>query len=274
MDQIQHKFVESRGLKLHLAEIGTGDSVVVFLHGFPEIWYSWRHQMIAAAKAGYRAIAPDFRDFGARPGYLFAILHPERARGVVAIGVPFLPPGPSLAFAGQLPEGFYILRWQKPGRAEADFGRLEVKNVIRNIYILFSKSEIPIAPEDKEIMDLVDESHPLPPWFNEEDLSAYASLYEKSGFHTALQVPYRSINEQFGINNPKVKVPVLVIMGEKDYVLKFPGMEQYISSEKVKEYVPDMELTSLPEGTHFAQEQLPEQVNELIIKFLSKHNHV
>ncbi|RZC50940.1 hypothetical protein C5167_019371 [Papaver somniferum] len=240
--------------------------------------------MIAVAKAGYRAIAPDFRDyglseipqepekasfsdlikdlliivdslsiskafivakdFGARPGYLFAILHPERVRGVVAIGVPFLPPGPSLAFA------------------------------IRNIYILFSKSEIPIAPEDKEIMDLVDESHPLPPWFSEEDLSAYASLYEKSGFHTALQVPYRSINEQFGINNPKLDVPVLVIMGEKDYVLKFPGMEQYISSEKVKEYVPDMELTSLPEGTHFAQEQFPEQVNELIIKFLSKHNHV
>ncbi|KAI3898205.1 hypothetical protein MKX03_017631 [Papaver bracteatum] len=111
MDQIQHKYVESRGLKLHLAEIGTGAFIVA-------------------------------KDFGARPGYLFAILHPERVRGVVAIGVPFLPPGPSLAFAGQLPEGFYVLSWQKPGRAEADFGRLGVKNVIRNIYILFSKSEI------------------------------------------------------------------------------------------------------------------------------------
>ncbi|KAI3928084.1 hypothetical protein MKW98_023685 [Papaver atlanticum] len=251
MDQIQHKYVESRGLKLHLAGTGVSDSVVVFLHGFPEIWYSWRHQMIAVAKAGYRAIAPDFRgyglseipqepekasfNFGARPGYLFAILHPERVRGVVAIGVSFLPPGPSLAFAGQLPEGFYILRWQKPGRAEADFGRLEVKNVIRNIYILFSKSEIPIEPEDKRNHGLVKKI-------------SQASLYEKSGFHTALQVPYRSINEQF-------------------------GMEQYISSEKAKEYVPDVELTSLPEGTLFAQEQFPEQV-KLLIKFLSKHNHV
>ncbi|KAI3964610.1 hypothetical protein MKX01_020427 [Papaver californicum] len=254
--------------------------------------------MIAVAKAGYRAIAPDFRgyglseipqepekasfndlitdlliifdslsiskafivakDLGARPGYLFAILHPERVTGVVTVGVQFLPPGRSLAFAGQFPEGFYILRWQKPGRAEADFGRLEVKNVIRNIYILFSKSELPIAPEHKEIMDLVDESHPFPPWFTEEDLSVYASLYEKSGFRTALQAPYKSINEQFGMNNPKVGVPVLVIMGEKYYTLKFPGMEQYISNEKVKEYVPDMELTSLPEGTHFAQEQFPE----------------
>jgi len=37
---------------------------VVFLHGFPEIWYSWRHQMLAVAAAGYRAIAPDCRGYG------------------------------------------------------------------------------------------------------------------------------------------------------------------------------------------------------------------
>lgn len=41
-------------------ELGT----VVFLHGFPEIWYSWRHQMIAVAEAGFRAIAPDLRGYG------------------------------------------------------------------------------------------------------------------------------------------------------------------------------------------------------------------
>ena len=37
---------------------------MVFLHGFPEIWYSWRHQMVAVAKAGFRAIAPDYRGYG------------------------------------------------------------------------------------------------------------------------------------------------------------------------------------------------------------------
>lgn len=41
-----------------------GPKVVLFLHGFPEIWYSWRHQMLAAAAAGYRAIAFDFRGYG------------------------------------------------------------------------------------------------------------------------------------------------------------------------------------------------------------------
>jgi hypothetical protein len=80
---------------------------------------------------------------------------------------------------------------QEPGRAEADFGRFNVKSVIRNIYILFSKSEVPVANDDQEIMDLFNPSTPLPPWFSEEDLTVYASLYEKSGFRFALQVPYR-----------------------------------------------------------------------------------
>ncbi|CDP21816.1 unnamed protein product [Coffea canephora] len=65
MDQIQHKFIQvDDGLKLHVAEIGSGPLVVLFFHGFPEICYSWRHKMIAVAKAGYRAIAPDYRAYG------------------------------------------------------------------------------------------------------------------------------------------------------------------------------------------------------------------
>lgn len=81
---------------------------------------------------------------------------------------------------------------QQPGRAEADFSRLDAKTVVRKVYILFSRSEIPIATtEDEEIMDLVDDSTPLPPWLTEADLSEYGSLYEKSGFRTALQIPYR-----------------------------------------------------------------------------------
>ncbi|KAL5772471.1 hypothetical protein ACOSP7_012070 [Xanthoceras sorbifolium] len=312
MDQIQHKFINVQGLNLHIAETGTGGgpNTVVFLHGFPEIWYSWRHQMIAVASAGFRAIAPDFRgyglsdppaqpekasfkdviadllaildhlglakvflvakDWGSRPAYLFALLHPERVSGIITLGVPFVPPGPS-TFQKYLPEGFYILRWGEPGRAEADFGRLDAKTVVRNVYILFSRSEIPIAAENQEIMDLVDASTPLPPWFTEEDLAMYGALYEKSGFQTALQVPYRTMDEDFDIAELIVKVPALLIVGDKDYVLKFPGMEEYIRSGKVNDFVPDLEITHLPEGTHFVQEQSPEQVNQLILTFLNKH---
>ncbi|CAI9756503.1 unnamed protein product [Fraxinus pennsylvanica] len=313
ISKIEHKYVEVNGLKLHVAEIGSGSSpAVVFLHGFPEIWYSWRHQMIAVASAGFRAIALDYRgyglsdpppepekttfldlvgdllalydalsiskafliakDFGAIVASIFAVLYQDRILGFVTLGVPFYLPR-FLTSDKQLPEGFYMSRWKEPGRAESDFGRLDAKTVVRNVYILFSRSEIPIAHENEEIMDLVDSSTPLPSWFTEEDLATYGMLYEKSGFQTALQVPYRSFHEQVAKPDPKVQVPALLIMGEKDYVFRFPGMADYITSGKVKTFVPNLEISFIPEGTHFVQEQLLAQVNDLILNFLRSHNN-
>lgn len=82
----------------------------------------------------------------------------------------------------------------------------------------------------------------------------------------------RSLFKKSSINvNSKVEVPVLLIMGEKDYVLKISGREEYIRSGEIKELVPDLELAFIPEGTHFVQEQFPEKINELLIDFLKKH---
>lgn len=81
----------------------------------------------------------------------------------------------------------------------------------------------------------------------------------------------RSFDEDFGIKDPKVEVPALLIMGEKDYVLKFPGMDEYIQSGMVKDYVPKLEIIYVPEGSHFVQEQFPEEVNSLLLNFLAKH---
>ncbi|XP_039014554.1 bifunctional epoxide hydrolase 2-like [Hibiscus syriacus] len=64
MEKIEHSYEQAKGLKLHVDQIGTGPKVVVFMYGFPEIWYSWRHQMVAVANAGYRAISFDFRGYG------------------------------------------------------------------------------------------------------------------------------------------------------------------------------------------------------------------
>ena len=61
-------------------------------------------------------------------------------------------------------------------------------------------------------------------------------------------------------------------MGEKDYVFKFPGMEDYIRSGAVKQIVPDLEIIYIPEGSHFVHEQIPEKVNQLIIEFLDKQS--
>src|SRR5437016_1117917 len=59
---IQHGFADVGDVRLHYAECGTGDDLVVLLHGFPECWYSWRHQLPVLGER-YHAVAPDMRGF-------------------------------------------------------------------------------------------------------------------------------------------------------------------------------------------------------------------
>jgi pimeloyl-ACP methyl ester carboxylesterase len=129
---IKHRFIETNGLRMHLAEVGQGP-LVVLCHGFPESWYSWRHQLVALAEAGYHAVAPDERgygqtdkpeaidqytllhlvgdmvglldalgeptaviaghDWGAPVAWHAALLRPDRFRAVIGLSVPFRPRG-------------------------------------------------------------------------------------------------------------------------------------------------------------------------------------
>src|SRR6266446_10743360 len=60
---VTHHMVEANGIRMHIAEQGTGPTVLL-CHGFPELWYSWRHQLSALAAAGFHAVAPDMRGYG------------------------------------------------------------------------------------------------------------------------------------------------------------------------------------------------------------------
>lgn len=131
MDEtISHRQVPVGPLSMHVAEAGEGP-LVLLCHGFPECWYSWRHQLTALAGAGYRAVAPDMRgygrtdapdaiesytilhlvgdmvglldalgerravivghDWGAMVAWTAALLRPDRFRAVVGMSVPYLP---------------------------------------------------------------------------------------------------------------------------------------------------------------------------------------
>src|SRR2546429_9486130 len=90
---IRHRTVETNGIRMHIAEQGEGP-LVVLCHGFPESWYSWRHQLPALAAAGFHAVAPDMRGYGQtdRPeaidqdtllhfgGGIGGLLHPRRVK--------------------------------------------------------------------------------------------------------------------------------------------------------------------------------------------------
>ncbi|NED89660.1 alpha/beta hydrolase [Streptomyces sp. SID11233] len=89
--ELTHRTVPSPAGRVHLVEQGTGP-LVLLLHGFPESWYSWRHQLPALAAAGYRAVAIDVRGYGrsSRPGdvaaYRMAALVEDNAAVVHALG--------------------------------------------------------------------------------------------------------------------------------------------------------------------------------------------
>src|SRR5512138_2300616 len=60
---VTHRELETNGIRMHVAEQGSGP-LVLLCHGFPESWYSYRHQLRALAGAGFRAVAPDMRGYG------------------------------------------------------------------------------------------------------------------------------------------------------------------------------------------------------------------
>src|SRR3979411_3547214 len=63
MSEPTQRMIESNGIRLNIAEQGEGP-LVLLCHGFPESWYSWRHQIDALAAAGFHAVAPDMRGYG------------------------------------------------------------------------------------------------------------------------------------------------------------------------------------------------------------------
>lgn len=83
---VKHRDVEVDGVRLHIAEQGSGP-LVLLLHGFPESWYSWRHQFAPLAAAGYRVVAPDQRGYGrsGRPEEVSAYTLPHLVGDVVAL---------------------------------------------------------------------------------------------------------------------------------------------------------------------------------------------
>ena len=61
--EIEFSFIETNGIKMRIAQKGEGP-LVLLVHGWPESWYSWRHQILSLSEQGYRVVAPDMRGYG------------------------------------------------------------------------------------------------------------------------------------------------------------------------------------------------------------------
>ncbi|CAI0467288.1 unnamed protein product [Linum tenue] len=289
MDGIRHSNLTLNGINVHVAESGPADGpVVLFVHGFPELWYCWRHQMAAVASNGYRAVAPDLRGFGdtdapADPASYTALhvvgdlVAPDKVKALVNMSVLFNPrspnrkPLPTLkAFLG---DDYYVCRFQEPGVIEAEFAELGTERVLKEFFAYHTPAPL-YMPKGKPFGHSQDAQIALPPWLSEEDLKHYTDKFEKTGFTGGLNY-YRNIDRNWELTAPwqrdQVKVPVKFIVGDQDLTYNTGNARDYIGKGGFKRDVPFLqEVVVMPGVGHFLNEERADEINSHIVEFIRK----
>jgi epoxide hydrolase 4 len=282
--ELEHRFATVDGVRLHYVEAGEGP-LVVLLHGFPEFWWSWRHQIPALVAAGYRVVAPDQRgyaqsdrpaswrdyrierlaadvagliaavgeerahvvghDWGAAVAWMVATLHPERVERLAILNVPH-------------PDVMQRTLQRRP------------RQLLHSWYMFFF--QIPWLPErlmrwggQRTLQSAYRDARPGA--FTAEDLVAYEqALLGPDGlrgpidwYRAALR---RSPWRMRELYRP-IPAPVLVIWGEQDRFL-IPEM-----ADPDPRLVPDARVVRLPDASHWVQHDEPERVNALLTEFFS-----
>ncbi len=279
------------GLKLRAAVAGDGP-LVVMLHGFPESWYSWRHQL-RALSGRFRCVAPDLRGYGESDaprgvqnytvetlaGDVRDVIHHFGQERAVIIGHDW---GGVIAWVASLMlsdmvERLVILNAPHP-RQMLRHLRSNFRQMARSWYILFF--QLPWLPEMvlrarnfALLMRTMRESAVQKDAFSQADLSHFREALSRSYALTAALNYYRALARRDLLTEPpaghwlarKVQAPTLIIWGEQDIALTREltyGMEDLFARGFEIKYVPD--------SGHWVQQEKPHLVNRHILDFLSQ----
>jgi pimeloyl-ACP methyl ester carboxylesterase len=282
---MQERYVDLSQVRLHVVEEGEGP-LVVLLHGFPEFWYSWRHQIPALAAAGMRVVAPDMR------GYNLS----DKPKGVSSYSIEHLTGDVRELIEACGAERACVVghdwggavAWQFAMRHPGSLERLAILNAahplvlgralrtarqLRKSWYMFL-FQIPLLPEaigrigSYASLRKTLKSDPVrPDAVTDEDIDKYVEAMSQPGAATAAINYYRAAmrsllrpREESAVR--AIEAPVLVIWGEQD---KYLGREL---AEPPRALVPHARLERIGDASHFVQYDRPERVNELLIPFL------
>src|SRR5918998_725119 len=283
--ELAHHYANLGDVRLHYVEAG-GGALRLLLHGFPQFWYEWRHQLPALVEAGFRVVAPDMRgynlsdkppgvrayrvellardverlilacgertasvvrhDWGAIVAWFAAMRHPERVRRLAILNVPhparFLD---GLLSPGQLLRSSYMFFFQIPRLPEA---------VIRAGDFALLRSVFRRDPERSGV-------------FTAEEIERYVEAMAQPGALTATLNYYRALlssPREMGALLERIEAPALVIWGERDRSLSRR------LADPPRLWVPNLlRVERLREASHWVAEDRPQEVNSLLLDFLS-----
>ena len=286
---IKHGYANVNGIRLHYAESGSSDDLVLLLHGFPEFWYSWRHQLTALSER-YHVVAPDMRGYNLsdKPSrvadYRIEILV-EDVVGLIehfgarqaALVAHDWGAGVAWAVAQKYPERISKLAILQVPPATAWRANLTLKQMLRSWYMFFF--QLPKLPEwsiarknfralEQAFTDTVVREGS----FTAEDIELYKDALRQPGALAAAVNYYRANVSRLMSRQPnavgrkeggKIRVPTLFIYGEQDFAIlprTVQGVSRYIDA-------PYRELR-IPDSGHWVQNEAVDEVNSVLIDFL------
>jgi pimeloyl-ACP methyl ester carboxylesterase len=284
--RISFDFAQIGGVKLHYAKAGTGEKLVLLLHGFPEFWYSWRHQMTALSDE-YTVVAPDMRGFNLsdKPAAVSdyetdktvddvtgLIRHLRREKAAV-IGHDW---GATVAWtvARKNPEYLWKLGALQVPPISVWRKNQSLNQLLASWYMFFF--QIPALPEylfqlnDYAALEkTLRESTAKPGVFTDEEIAEYKKAWSEPGVLSAMLNYYRAnIVKRFlskPEDPPKIKVPTLFIYGEQDKAVlpqTVVGVSELIDA-------PYKEVR-IPGSGHWVQQEARDEVTGAIREFLAE----
>lgn len=280
------RLIETNGIRLHAVEAGTGP-LVLLLHGFPDFWYGWRHQLPALAAFGHRAVALDMRGYhrsdkpSGVPAYRLDALSDDVAGAIEALGER------DAVVVGHDWGG--IVAWHTALRHAPRVRRLVILNappplpllanpvppdqVLRSWYV--GAFQLPVVPELamraggfaalKRVLR-AETAEAL----TEVDFARYEAAWREPGALTAMINYYRAL-AWFGPLNAALALgkqrgyagPTLILWGERDVALSAS------LSEPAPDRVPDARVVRYPDARHWVHWDEAEDVNRELTAFLS-----
>jgi pimeloyl-ACP methyl ester carboxylesterase len=281
---VRHGRAALPDVNLHYVEAGEGP-LVVLLHGFPEFWYSWRHQIPALVRDGYRVVAPDMRGYNTS----------EKPEGVDAYHIDRLADDVADFIEERGEESAHVVghdwgaavAWHLAGRHPDRLERLTIMNVphpktmltwlktprqlLKSWYMFFF--QLPWVPE--ALIRAGDFAYARKVFqratvrrgaFTDEDIERYIAAYKEPGALTAMINYYRAAARHVGGVGewPVIDAPTLVIWGEQDVALRVE------MAQPPGELVPNARVERLPDASHWVQVDRPSKVNSLLVDFLDE----